>query len=80
MLALNCNHKPAMSSVTGANNLNECGIKGKNQKVKDYLHLQTPPNLWFVGHQSSLIIREYKHRPLGTHTRVSSVITPTSPP
>ena len=80
MLAPSCTHKPAMGLVTGANNLNQCGVKLKGQEVKVNLHLQTPPNLWYVGYQSSLTIKEYEHRPLGAHRRVSSVITPTSPP
>jgi hypothetical protein len=52
----------------------------KRSIIKDSLHLQTPPNLWSASHQSSLTTRQNEHRPLGAHTRVLSVITPTSPP
>jgi hypothetical protein len=47
--------------------------------VKDNMHLQPLPILWFVGHQPNLTINENKHHPLNAHTRLPLVITPISP-
>ena len=80
LLAPSCNYKPTMGSVTETNNPYEYDVKVKDQNMESNLHIQPPPTLWSIGHQSSLIIRKYKHHPLAAHTRISSVITPTSPP
>ena len=80
LLAPSCNYKPTMGLVTETNNPYEYDVKVKDQNMEGNLHIQPPPTLWSIGHQSSLIIRKYKHHPFAAHTRISSVITPTSPP
>lgn len=41
--------------------------------MKNNMYQQPPPILRFAGHQSNLIMKECKHRPLDAHRRDSSL-------